>query len=63
MLEILKNVIDLVMQVINQLFYIEIEITSDFHAPLGFLIITAMFICILIAWVLHALGIDFGGDD
>lgn len=63
MLEILKNLIALTIQAINQLFYIDIEITSDFHAPLGFLIITAVFICILIVWVLYALGIDFGGDD
>lgn len=64
MLEILRNLINQIVNVIHKLFFIEIEITPNFKAPLGMMLISFAFICILVACVFHALGINFGqGDD
>lgn len=63
MLEILKQLISLVIKVIHTIFYIDIEITPTFHAPLGLLLLAAAFLCLLLVCVFNALGINFGGDD
>ncbi len=63
MLEILKGVISLLMQGINQIFNIDIEITPEFHAKFGMLLISFAFLCILLICVFNALGIHIGKDD
>lgn len=63
MIEIIKNIIDLVSIFINGLFNLEIEFFENKHAPLGYIVIAFVVIIVAIYLIFDALGLKSKGDD
>lgn len=64
MIDVARNIIDLVVQFINDCFMYQIEWESGQYIPIGKLITAFTFIVIVIYFLLDALGIiNKKGDD
>lgn len=63
MVDIIKNIIQLIIQFINGIYNIEIDLTPTLNVKLGFLIISFISFVIVIKIVLEAIGIKKGDDD
>ena len=64
MIDILKGLLDMILQVINTVFNIPIPFYEDKTVKFGILILAVAFICIAIVLICRVIGFDFfGGDD
>ena len=63
MIDIIKNLIDLTMQLINGLYNMQVDITPDVNVPLGELVIGFLIVILTIYFVFVGLGIVSKGDD
>lgn len=63
MIEIFKGIILLAINVFNQVFFVEIELTPELSLPFGVCLIAIVLLIIIIVIVLRIFNIDIGGDD
>lgn len=63
MIDILKGLIDMILQIINTVFNIQIPFYQDRTVSFGMLILAVAFIVIAIVFIAHVIGFKFGGDD
>lgn len=64
MIDIIKNIFDLMIDFINSIFFLEIELTNDTNVYLGVLVCSFVTFVLILYFILKALGvIDKGGDD
>lgn len=62
MIEIIREIIDLMIEFINGLFYLQIDLTDTLDIYLGVLIVAFWFIMLSIYFIFKALGIVGGGE-
>lgn len=63
MIEIIKNLIDLMMKFIDGMFKLKIDLSPDFNISLGMLVIGFLVVVLSIYFLLIALGVISKGDD
>lgn len=63
MIDIIKNLIDLTMQLINGLYNMQVDITPGVNVSLGELVIGFLIVILTIYFVFVGLGIISKGDD
>lgn len=57
MFDVIKGLMQLMIQFINGLFYIEIDLFEGFNIYLGVLVITTISILLILSFVLRAIGV------
>ena len=62
MIDIIKQIINLISTFINSIFYWEIELTDTIDVYLGVLVIAFLFIVLSIYFIFKSLGIIGGGE-
>ncbi len=62
MIEVIKNIINLIKVFVNSLFYLKIELLKGVDVYLGVLVIAFLFIVFAIYFIFKALNI-IGGDE